>query len=1073
MIHDYLDSFVVGVNNNEPVDLMDIASNETEKIKQYIRNRLSTETYADATYYAPYRSLDGLQAYLKEEYKDYYVTLFETYGDNSHSSSYTVDKSDGAIHVYASDDIPYRNYDSWFIIISSVSFTELQSSPSLLDSETLVAFGVNFLSSGDDGGGDGGGGGGGGGAIEVNIPPINPSQYIKSLTADGGSIELSDVVGDESELLSNLFSGDVNIPIATNTYTLSKTIEGIVLELKEEYQNYKIATFRIFGVGQNMMEVNQTFEYTQDTFRNVPIPYEVIDDPLLYDSFLFIITSVDFEEFLDNPTLFDSEFIGAFGLTFLYDENVEDELPPEIINPTDLDATQYVRVLNGTTLAEYSIVPDVYNVKISQQINGLHTLTFNLLPYINASNIYTPRIVEVDGDYFHVQQITKRHELHNLEMDIYCEHVSYELNYPPPNREIILESVSTMSTSNSDEYEWSEDTYEGTAREILEELLYNSNSDRFSIGLVEDNGYHLFTTRSEGYRTRINEFAEYIGLEVKWSKFTVALLRKRGHDNGLVFEVGKNIVGLTEVIDTVKLGKTKRSYELDVIDLNYVKDELENPLEAHNISLGDVITIIDEQYRISRKDRVVALTRDPFQKALPTIEFTNNMASYTNGNSETSGSAIDIPIYQEDIERSVHANAFGYNAKATGDYSLAMGYDTIASGPYSTAIGYNTIASHYYDYAEGYFTEASGSGSHSEGSFTKATGGMSHAEGVETVAQGKASHSEGRETNALGENSHAQGSKTNAIGNSSHAGGIFSRAEGDASFASGYSSIAMASYSHAQNDGTVASGHSSTSMGWQTISRGHASVAMGIDTISGNDCSLVIGEANLPLHLKNSEYELGGDAFVIGNGFRNSRLSNAFRISFGGKVYAQGSYNSTGADYAEFFEWLDGNPNSEDRKGYVVTFEGDKIRIANDGDAYILGVVSSNPSIVGNSYQDQWQGKYVTDEWGNVQAELTDVEYPDVDENGERITVYRKEYVPIVDPNYDPEKPYIPRSQRTEWDAIGMLGKLLVRDDGTCEINKYAKLSETVNGVLTNSTDRSQFFVLRRINDNLVEVLIK
>jgi hypothetical protein len=64
---------------------------------------------------------------------------------------------------------------------------------------------------------------------------------------------------------------------------------------------------------------------------------------------------------------------------------------------------------------------------------------------------------------------------------------------------------------------------------------------------------------------------------------------------------------------------------------------------------------------------------------------------------------------------------------------------------------------------------------------------------------------------------------------------------------------------------------------------------------------------------------------------------------------------AAGADYAEYYEWADGNPNNEDRRGLFVTFaDEDKIRVANDKDTYILGVVSSNASIVGNSYTDRW-----------------------------------------------------------------------------------------------------------------------
>ncbi len=62
-----------------------------------------------------------------------------------------------------------------------------------------------------------------------------------------------------------------------------------------------------------------------------------------------------------------------------------------------------------------------------------------------------------------------------------------------------------------------------------------------------------------------------------------------------------------------------------------------------------------------------------------------------------------------------------------------------------------------------------------------------------------------------------------------------------------------------------------------------------------------------------------------------------------------------GADYAEYFEWEDGNPNNEDRVGHFITLNGDRIHIATPGD-YILGIVPGQPCIIGNADED-WVGR--------------------------------------------------------------------------------------------------------------------
>ena len=84
-----------------------------------------------------------------------------------------------------------------------------------------------------------------------------------------------------------------------------------------------------------------------------------------------------------------------------------------------------------------------------------------------------------------------------------------------------------------------------------------------------------------------------------------------------------------------------------------------------------------------------------------------------------------------------------------------------------------------------------------------------------------------------------------------------------------------------------------------------------------------------------------GDAMVIGNGTELSARSNAFRVTFAGAVYGVGSFHTSGADYSEYFEWDDGNPDAEDRVGRFVTLEGDKLKLAGPGD-YLLGIVSGN-----------------------------------------------------------------------------------------------------------------------------------
>lgn len=343
-----------------------------------------------------------------------------------------------------------------------------------------------------------------------------------------------------------------------------------------------------------------------------------------------------------------------------------------------------------------------------------------------------------------------------------------------------------------------------------------------------------------------------------------------------------------------------------------------------------------------------------------------------------------------------------------GNYSSAVGYNVAAIGESSHAEGGGTTASGDASHAEGGETTASGYCSHSEGNVTEASGDYAHAEGFGAVASGEGSHSEGGATVASGQFSHAEGGNTTASGIASHAEGCYTTA---------------LNYQHAQghyNDTSKAAAY----------------------TISGTSA---------------------GTAFVIGNG-TSATKSNAFRVTGLGQVIGKSAYQSTGADYAEFFEWADQNLNNEDRVGYFVTFDnGRYIRKAREGD-YILGVVSGNPCVLGNN-DECWLGQYEMDEWGRFV-------YEDVEEIDKETGETQKYSFYKVNPNYDKDREYTHRQDRSEWDAIGLMGVLSVRDDGTCEIDGYCKCTD--EGVAT-ATERGfdTYRVIERVNENIVKVVLK
>ena len=321
-------------------------------------------------------------------------------------------------------------------------------------------------------------------------------------------------------------------------------------------------------------------------------------------------------------------------------------------------------------------------------------------------------------------------------------------------------------------------------------------------------------------------------------------------------------------------------------------------------------------------------------------------------------------------------------------------------------------------------------------------GGWSAAEGYQTTASNTCTHAEGYQTTASGGYSHAEGYQTTASNGTCHAEGHGTTASGNyGSHAEGHVTTASGDYSHAEGIHTTASNKSS-----------HAGGHFNADMITGGARNNTVGTA-----------------FVIGNGTSSTALSNAFSVQFSGVVKAKSTITaSTTADYAEFFEWLDENPDNDDRIGYFVTLDGDKIRIAAAADDYILGVVSGEPFVLGNGDCDTWNGMFLRDEFRRTIYEpspkMVEVDGEFVEVEGEFEGTR-----PKLNPEYDHTQKYISRFERKEWAPVGMLGVLAVRHDGTAVVNGYV----TVNADGIATACENAYRVIKSNTDSVVEIIFR
>lgn len=331
-----------------------------------------------------------------------------------------------------------------------------------------------------------------------------------------------------------------------------------------------------------------------------------------------------------------------------------------------------------------------------------------------------------------------------------------------------------------------------------------------------------------------------------------------------------------------------------------------------------------------------------------------------------------------------------------------------------------------------------------------------------------------------------------AIGGYNGATNQYAVALGNDCTASGKSSIALGKRCKAQGTGSTALGYSTSSD--EIISSGTNSVAIGTGAKATSTNSIAFGY-NVNSGVENQtalgKYNIAqtsADAtkygLIFGNGTDAAR-ANAFTLDWTGNATFAGTVTSaSGADYAEYFEWKDGNKDSEDRVGYIVTLDGDKIVKAKAGDD-ILGIISGCATVIGDNAEWNWQGRFERDEFGRIiydQVEqFIDTPDPNWEPNPEKpdeeVPMIKKSlgYFPVPRENadYDPTKEYANRANRPEWDTVGMMGKLYVRDDGTAAINDYVTVSATTDGVATKAEGRTSMRVMERVNDHIIRVCFK
>ena len=202
-----------------------------------------------------------------------------------------------------------------------------------------------------------------------------------------------------------------------------------------------------------------------------------------------------------------------------------------------------------------------------------------------------------------------------------------------------------------------------------------------------------------------------------------------------------------------------------------------------------------------------------------------------------------------------------------------------------------------------------------------------------------------------------------------------------------------------------------------------------------------------------------------------------FHVRANGDVNAEGTFTNNNADYAEYFESSTGSVIAV---GTTVVLDNEKIRAATGSDSTdnIIGVIRpvDGSSVIGNSAWNNWNNKYLKDDFGQEQLEtytVTEWDETKTDSQGDEYTVnhsYATDRIPSdltvpsdaavttkdskgnlyqrlkLNPSWDKTKTYVPRSERDEWCVVGLLGQVEITK-GQPTGSKWLKLKNVSSTV--------------------------
>ncbi|MFC1257150.1 peptidase G2 autoproteolytic cleavage domain-containing protein [Staphylococcus xylosus] len=275
-------------------------------------------------------------------------------------------------------------------------------------------------------------------------------------------------------------------------------------------------------------------------------------------------------------------------------------------------------------------------------------------------------------------------------------------------------------------------------------------------------------------------------------------------------------------------------------------------------------------------------------------------------------------------------------------------------------------------------------------------------------------------------------------------GGFSGGSTGAAAVAERSSVIASTggSYAHSDRSWLAGVGAGSHAHG----SRSSVMNSLESETLPGAYCQTIVNSRGVK--------SPGNYHFLLGYGTDGAKYENTTidMSTISGNIKTKGTVSS-GQNFGDYAEYFESQSGQEIKNGYIVTLDGRYVRKANSNDTPI-GVISGTAGVILGDQMFHHKDKFLKDEFGVTQTELQTKEWQDDEGNW-----YSEEVdVPIPNPEYvEYDDEYIDRSNRPEWNVVGLMGQVYTRIDSTVSVNDYIKPNK---GVGTKDNNNGFYRVL-------------